>query len=342
MSRIAFALSLAGCMVWLTSTAAVEPASQEKVIVQDVPAKAVKQEDQGKAAKDKAGAEKKAGEPKPVAAMPALLLRPAQKAKQGMAAPAIRIAVPLQPPQANGDFVLQQVLPQFQRVQKAELHFMRMVCQPTKQQFEKIAADGAPALKEAAQKFGRANPNGRNDMMMVQAARAGQESEADSDQELLVANAVAKSVRKVLSAEQAERYEKELSERWEASKQMVATGFVVKMDEILHLTREQREKLTKLLDAQWKYSATRARLLAFGNQYFPAMPEAEIERILTEPQKRVWAGVQRKGIVNFWISLQNQMQPDIEEVWDEPGQKPAPKEPNPANKTKGTDKKERP
>ena len=151
----------------------------------------------------------------------------------------------------------------------------------------------------------------------------------------MVANVVAKSVRKVLSAEQADRYEKELNERWEATKQMVATGFVAKMDELLHLTAEQREKLTKILNAQWKYSATRARLLTLGNQYFPAMPETEIAQILTEPQKRVWAGVGQKGIVNFGISLQNQMQPDIEEVWDEPGQKPASKDSNPASKTKG-------
>ena len=164
-------------MVWLTSIAAVEPAGQEKVIAQEPPAKAVKQEEQGKAGKEKAAAgEKKAVQAKPVLAIPALPLMPAQRVRQGLAAPARRVAVPvpvgLVPPQANGDFLLQQFLPQFQRTQKAELHFMRMVCQPTRQQFEKIAADSAPALKEAAEKYGRANPNARNGIMMVQAGRA--------------------------------------------------------------------------------------------------------------------------------------------------------------------------
>jgi hypothetical protein len=350
MSRIPIALSLGGCMIWLTSTSAIGPPGQEKVIVQEAPAKAVKLDDKAKTEKEKApaGADKKAIKAKGVKAAPPIQIRaipllPAQNAKQGMVAPARRVVAPavFLPPQANGDFLLQQLLPQFQRIHKAELHFMRMVCQPTKQQFEKIAAEGEPALKEAVQKYGRWNPNGGN-VVMVQAIRAGQESEADSDQDLLVANVVAKSVHKVLSAELAERYDKELNERWEANKHAVATGFVVKMDKLLHLTAEQREQLTKLLDAKWKYSVTRVRLLTLGDQYFPTMPDTEIDQILTEPQRRVWAGIQHKGTVNFGISLQNQMQPDIEEVWDAPGQKPAPKGASPTNKTKATDKKERP
>src|SRR5207244_5508681 len=39
--------------------------------------------------------------------------------------------------------------PQLRQLLRTELHFMRMVTQPTKQQYEKIAADTEPAIREA-------------------------------------------------------------------------------------------------------------------------------------------------------------------------------------------------
>ena len=47
----------------------------------------------------------------------------------------------------------QQYGPQLRQLHKAELHFMRIVCQPTREQFGKIAADGEPAIKAAMKKF---------------------------------------------------------------------------------------------------------------------------------------------------------------------------------------------
>src|SRR5581483_8643339 len=41
----------------------------------------------------------------------------------------------------------QQYAPRLRRVYRSELHFMRMVCQPTRQQFEKIAAAGELELQ---------------------------------------------------------------------------------------------------------------------------------------------------------------------------------------------------
>ena len=49
----------------------------------------------------------------------------------------------------------QQFGPQFRLLYKMELRFMRTVCQPTKQQYEKIAADGEPALKATMAKFAK-------------------------------------------------------------------------------------------------------------------------------------------------------------------------------------------
>src|SRR4051794_27639754 len=76
-----------------------------------------------------------------------------KKAAPKVAAPTIA-AVPLNPARAfvNDAQVQQweqQYGPQLRQLLRTELHFMRLVCQPTKQQYEKIAADGEPAIKEA-------------------------------------------------------------------------------------------------------------------------------------------------------------------------------------------------
>src|SRR5437660_330428 len=38
--------------------------------------------------------------------------------------------------------------PQFRQMLRTELHFVRLVAEPTKQQYEKIAADCEPAIKD--------------------------------------------------------------------------------------------------------------------------------------------------------------------------------------------------
>ena len=47
----------------------------------------------------------------------------------------------------------QQFGPQFRQLYRSELHFMRLVSQPTKQQYEKIAAEGETALKATIKQF---------------------------------------------------------------------------------------------------------------------------------------------------------------------------------------------
>src|SRR5262245_50457026 len=47
----------------------------------------------------------------------------------------------------------QQFAPQFRQLYRTEMHFMRIVCQPTRQQYEKIAAEGEAGLKEATKKY---------------------------------------------------------------------------------------------------------------------------------------------------------------------------------------------
>ncbi len=343
MNRFAFACALLCSMFWFASSEAVGPGGQEKI---SEPAKQAVKQDKKEVVdeKDKAAGEKKAVGVKTgvsatkVMAVPA---KAAQKEKEVKAKAAVRrVAAPVAvaPMVFNANLAAQQFLPQFQKLHKAELHFMRMVCQPNRQQFEAIARDGEKALKDLAEQFARNNQN--NGFIIVNAGMAdGVEDKNDFHRQ--ISDAVAKSARKVLTAEQANRFDRELAERREANKQTVVLGFVAKMDRLLHLTAEQREKLIKVLNAKWKYSANREQLLNLnlgGGQYFPLMPDAEINPILTEAQRHVWSGVQ-KGNMNFGVSVNDEGEEDFEEKWDEPARKPAPADTKSKEKPSGSDKK---
>src|SRR5580658_2861119 len=56
-------------------------------------------------------------------------------------------------PVNQADLFIQQFGPQFKQLHKSELHFMRTICQPTKEQFARIQADTEPALKETIKEF---------------------------------------------------------------------------------------------------------------------------------------------------------------------------------------------
>jgi hypothetical protein len=180
---------------------------------------------------------------------------------------------------------------------------MRIICQPTKDQFAKIEADSEPALKETIKKI----------VPLIQRASA---EEDQPDPRKAVAQAIAKSVRTVLSPELESRYQKELDQREAANKQVVVLAFVVQADKILALTPDQRVKFGKILNEKWKEASSRKQYLAYNGQYFPVMPE-EINEILTESQRVVWGGVQKTRI-HFGFNFGNVLGIGVEdEAWDE-------------------------
>ena len=116
---------------------------------------------------------------------------------------------------------------QFRQLYKTELHFLRVVCQPTKQQFEKIAADGEPAFQATINKFAA---------MWRRPVADGQ-----SDPRALIVDALLQAVRSTLSAEQVARYQKELDQRTATRKRVIVQTLVSKIDHLLVLTAEQRQ-----------------------------------------------------------------------------------------------------
>lgn len=196
----------------------------------------------------------------------------------------------------------QQFGTQFRQLYKSELHFMRVVCQPTKQQFEKIAADGEPALDATIKKFA--------------ALWHRPVANEQSDPRTLVVEALAKSVQAILSPQQAARYKQELDLRAAARKRVTALNLVTKIDHLLVLTPEQRVKLGDILQKNWNDSWNQDQWLTIGNRYFPSMPDDKILPVLSETQKKVWSDTSKGNIhFGFYPSFLHGIELD-EEVWD--------------------------
>ncbi len=203
-----------------------------------------------------------------------------------------------------------QFAPLFRQMYRSELHFMRLACQPTKSQFEKISAESEAAMKEANKDYARRLYN-------YKVARKRSQGFAASDPQASIAKNLAKSVRETLSVEQAARYQKELDLRTESQKRAVVLNLVAKIDEVLFLSTEQRTKLGAILESHWSDSMNQPDILKTENMYFPPMPDAEILPLLTEAQATVWRQIPKGNIFQgFGIGIMRGIELG-EEIWDE-------------------------
>ena len=182
----------------------------------------------------------------------------------------------------------QQFLQQFRQLSKTELSFVRAVCQPNAEQSKKIKAASEAALKTAVKKFAEIQKK------MQQGVRAGEQPEWP-DPRKLMSDALLKSVKESMSAEQAKRYEVELEKRAAARKRAALLNFVAKLDKDLVLTADQRGKLTEALDKNWKDSwCQQLEVFMYGDSYFPALPDAQVIPVLTDKQKQIWNGIPKQ------------------------------------------------
>jgi hypothetical protein len=197
--------------------------------------------------------------------------------------------------------------PQVRQMLRTELYFLRQVAQPTKPQYEKIAADGDAALKAAIPTYAEAMFGRTNNQ---------------TNPRTPITSALARSARVHLSAEQAERYQAELDQRVAAQKRCAVSSLVVMVDKVLLLSAEQRLQLEKVLESNWDNSWYEISVYA-TNGYYPPMPDAKIVPILTPAQQDVWRGI-AKGNVRFGFTLGITQMVDVpDDAWDDTPPKPA-------------------
>jgi hypothetical protein len=203
----------------------------------------------------------------------------------------------------------QQYGAQFRQLYKSELHFLRVVCQPTKQEYERISAESAPVLKAIVRKFALGMRDHQRFGLI-----AGPKL---SDPRTLITDRLVTSVRANLSPEQAARYQTELDQRSAARKRAIVLSTLAKLDKTLLLTAEQRGKLGEILDKDVKTSWQQLQLVMYGDRSFPALPEHKLLSLLNETQKKVWRNLPRENIgIGFDLGIVQGI--DIEdEVWDD-------------------------
>lgn len=249
----------------------------------------------------------------PAAVLLACLTGPAvgQEAKPPAKAapkPPVRRAVPapVQPVMPNEDAILaqieQQFAPQFRQLHRAELHFLRAAADPTRQQFEKVSAEGEAAIKAAAREY---------------AKQARGMARDGSDPRQAVAAAVAKSARAHLTPDQAARYQKELDLRTAARKRMCLDNLVVVVDMLVFLSADQRRQLSEVLAANWQDDWYQTQYFQYAGQYLPPLPRDKIRALLTDRQQVVWDGVANQQ-VRFGVNLQMNAVEIEDEVWPDP------------------------
>ncbi len=201
----------------------------------------------------------------------------------------------------------------FDQILRTELHFIRIVCQPSRQQYEAMAADGKLVRTKVINKFA----------MIEQGMNHGQNQSTDSDTRKPVAEGLLISAKRHLLPDQVAAYERELAARNEAHKDVAVLVTTAKLDRKLVLNSDQRAQVTKLLDENWHESWGSAPMLMYGGQYFPDVPDTKLIPMLTGTQRKVWKTVdqQSQAFWGFNVGM-NQGIALAEEQWaDEPEEK---------------------
>jgi hypothetical protein len=191
---------------------------------------------------------------------------------------------------------------QFRQVLRTELHFMRLVTEPTRQEYDKIADLCDAGVKDAI----------RSLLVAQYTGNVG----AWSDVRAPIAAVVARSVQATLSAEQAARYDKELEQRTAARKKAVVDNLVAMVDKAVVLNAEQREKIGEVLANNWTESWNQNQLLVMLGRYFPTLPDAKILPILTDAQRDIWRTIPKTN-ARWGFDLSNMpVVPIADEAWD--------------------------
>lgn len=194
---------------------------------------------------------------------------------------------------ANLNPMIQQFAQQLRPILRSEYHLIVAVCKPSAEQRRKIAREGEQALLDTSKKFAELQQNPR--IMFVNNQRA-----TTPNPRKMIEEAMSKSVKAHLSAEQFAAYQKEAEKRDANRKAVTIRNLIAKFDQDLVLTAEQRDKIANSLDSNWNsdWCPSVEMFTVFG-QFVPFIPDQFMLPFLDAKQKSVWQGTQKQQL-NFW------------------------------------------
>ena len=212
------------------------------------------------------------------------------------------IAVEAAAAPADAELQLEPYLAQYRPVVKTELSFANRVCKFTPEQRTAVIADAKTWLKEYATKQAKGQPAQNAGMWMQLGGLARQ----DSSPRRSLEDGVAEVVKKHISDEQQETYEKEFNERRAFHVATVVENLVAVIDEKLYLSEEQREKMTADLKENWDDSwGLQLHHFTHMSNYLPNMPADRVVKHLNKEQTARWNSIQK---VSFGNDLNQEQQ----------------------------------
>ena len=195
---------------------------------------------------------------------------------------------------AQNDAMMQQFLQQFRPHLMEELGFIRLVCSDlTAEQRPKIKEAGEAGLKKAAKQMA--------DLQNRQNRGLGFQPNAQPEPRKMIREAIAKALKETLTPDQMQRYTREANDRTAHRKQAAFLSVVSRLDGNLYLTPEQRDAIFENIASNWQEKWEQWLMFsAYGNEYFPTIPDKIIVPQLNAEQKSVWNGLQKIELGGWW------------------------------------------
>ena len=283
--------------------AAAAPAVEAKVEAAPAPAAKAADADTKKAAAEKA-AEAKAAE-KAAEAKPAEKIAPAnlkgfgkneEKRKPAPVAAAVELPLGVIANPAMNQEQLKQIQEQYkqqlQPILISELAFIRMTCDLPKDKRGPVLKAGRAVLEDAALKLAEQQNRARGGVRV-----AVQASTVVNDPPKAIREGLDAALKEVLTEEQLKLYREEAAYRKEQIKQAAIHSVIARLDGMLCLTAESRDKIAETIGSNWQESYERwLQIHQYGDQYFPSIPDQLVSVHLNPEQRQIWTGLQKIGL----------------------------------------------
>ncbi|MEX2168381.1 MAG: hypothetical protein WD851_03650 [Pirellulales bacterium] len=181
----------------------------------------------------------------------------------------------------------QQLRAQFEPVVKVELSFAIRACKLEGEDRKKLIAAGEEWFLQFIKENSDINHNGnRNRAIAINGLVRAHGTNISRE---TIAKDIVSVVKPILTPEQAAVYERECEHRENAYREAIAATLVVRMDEKLALSAEQRQKLTEAFTREWNAKwAPPLEIFMYNNDMWPAIPDKIVSPHLTPAQWEIW------------------------------------------------------
>ena len=198
---------------------------------------------------------------------------------------------------------------------RVEMRYLTLAADPTPEQRREIAVEAGQTLKDYARTVsggGQGNvaapaPPGAANGVMVPAQQVMIKRVATTRGEprKLIHDAIEAAAKAKLSPEQFTRYQAELDRKTRDRREAVLVNIVAKLDQLLSLGEDQRDKLQDVLRSHWDdRNFPTVESITQYEQYYPVIQDPLILPILTDGQQKIWRNAQK---INF-ASVRNNNQ----------------------------------